>query len=99
MLPRGDARLQAALAQVIAEFCFDGFRQRARCVVDRPVPLIGEDDSVHVTAPDSDNRGAAGLALKGDQAKGFLNAGMNKQIGCAIDGREFGGFSDNTAAR
>ena len=93
LFPRGDAGLQAAFAQVLAEFCFDGIRQGTWRVLARPVPLIRENDAVHVTAPDANDRGATRLALESNKSKGLLDARMNEQIGCAIHGGEFGGLS------
>src|SRR4030095_11838246 len=53
VVSRGDAVVQTALAEVLAEFCFDGICQRIRRVLGRPMPLIGKNDAVHVAAPDA----------------------------------------------
>ena len=89
---RGFAGLQAAGPQILAEFCLDGARQGIRRIFGRPMPLVGEDNTIHVTASDPDDRSAARLALEGDESKGFLDSRVDKQIRGAIDGRQFSGF-------
>src|SRR5205814_8993252 len=49
------------------------------------------DNSVHVTAANSQRRRAAGLTFERNQSKRFLNARMNEKIGRAIIACEIGG--------
>lgn len=59
--------------------------QRFWRILFRPVRLVGEDDSIHIASVDSDHGRAARLALEGDEAERFLNARVDKQIGCTIN--------------
>ena len=53
-----------------------------------PLQLVGEDDAVHVTAADADDGCATRLALEGDEAEGFLHAGVDEKIGAAVEACE-----------
>src|ERR1700704_5705123 len=70
--------------QFLAAQVFDGVGQRCRRIFARPRFLFVKDDPVHVTAANANDRRSAGLTFERDQAKGFLHARMNEEIGGAM---------------
>ena len=64
---------------------FDGCRQRGDAVFTRPERLISMHDAIHVAAADADDRRAASLRLERHKPEGLLHAGMDEEIGGAIE--------------